>query len=407
MPELQTLPAVPTVPTVPTLTTVPTVPAVPTNMSKDFINNVMKNKKTSIGIIIGIIGIIIVGIIILIIIFKFKDKLKIGSSISIKPSVPIEGYDIINNMGDLDPFYASSGLLKGKTPEECSSLCNNNNNCEVFTYDKKNKSCMLRQGVYKMNFDKSLDTYSKINKNSKIEKDPNNLFKSYSGKKQTDKNVSNWISNTEGTAKAHCMDACSKLNNCRGVLEHIGTGNCILQGRVDVEHMPSDPETIMHVKQEKVKGYDEFYGMDTNVTAYSEIQAHNVSKCAEACDADEACEGFSQQFGLGRCWLKNDGMYKMGAFIGDTTDTYMFRKSKNTPTIWKPVINETTELSEPKFQSISLNINDCKNLCEDSEGCDGFNYIKSTKVCQFKTNSGQNTNVNTDIDYYQIKKEVE
>lgn len=370
------------------------------------VDKIKENKGISIGIVVAVIIGIIVLIIAVVLFFKYGKGLFKGGGSSLKPEdLVITGYKSINEMGDINPGHAIGTAIKDKTPKECAIECNNNNSCELFTYNIKDKSCLLRKATYNLEHDENLFTAVKENPDSKIIVDSTNPYKIYSGKKQGHKDISGWIKSEDGNSMSYCRDACDKLDTCRGIMENTATNECILKGDIDVEYLEKDLNSNIFVKKMELKDYDQFYGVDTNVQAYDELATHDLSKCVDYCNNDPKCEGFVQQFGHGTCWFKNAGMYDLTKFINpDQRERNLWRKDKKTTKEWGKTIEATTELSTPKYTSLSLNIDSCKKLCEESDKCDGFNYLKNEKQCQFKEVSDPDFKTDTNIDYYLIKK---
>jgi hypothetical protein len=374
-----------------------------TNAGSNMIIKMKENKGMSIGVI-AVIGIVLVIVIVVVIVLVVKFGGKLGGKLGKKKvdtkDIILVGYENIKSMGDINAANSLGPMVMDVTPEECSVLCNSKDGCEMFTYDNDNKGCLLKKSIHHLEYNPNLFTSVKVNPNSQVVKDVTTPYKVHNSRKQNQKDISAWIDTKDGMSINYCKDACDKLNNCKGVMEEISGGKCILKGLIETERFENDINANMYVKTDKIKDYDSFYGVDTNTEPYEEIITNDISKCANKCNEDPTCEGFSHR--EGKCNLKNEGMYKLDKYR-EELNTYLWRKDKKSDKVWDDTINGTWSDSSSKYISVSLNIEDCKSLCEESESCKGFNYIKSAKHCQFKNDVLSNPVNDTDRDYYQLK----
>ena len=219
-------------------------------------------------------------------------------------------------------------------------------------------------------------------------------------------NILNYLNSLDSIQKSKekCQEACSNNLECKWFNFQNSSGECYLKYykgyKQYVKGMHSGPPSCskqdpdlaenelktLCIETGAFTGYRKYKidpSLDSGVNSYH-LEADTVQKCQALCNQEPNCVWFN--FNADKyCWLLStrSGSEKQ-RILGTWTGPPSCQKREGPfPTLtvegcfFKDVA--LVGFSTPVNSSISIkSLQDCKNICKETQGCDFFNYIKET-----------------------------
>jgi len=110
------------------------------------------------------------------------------------------------------------------------------------------------------------------------------------------------ISISDGMALRHCMTLCDRLASCKGFSYSVDGGKCIPRKSIcDLPKGYDAADTVFYARESLIHTPDDYIPKIGDCAAEQPLEAPitdvSVDRCAELCDEDSSCRGFSFQEG--------------------------------------------------------------------------------------------------------------
>jgi len=242
----------------------------------------------------------------------------------------------------------------------CKSLCESDQRCKAFSFQKSQKRCWLKSGVMALVFND--------NNTSGL---PNDVLP---GRDSVGHDIKSFLSKDV----LACGSACSTQTEprCVAYAVNASTGRCYLKSAVGIVSSNKNV-TLGFIRSPETD-------TDRNGGDYFNFPSNSPDECASRCAKDGRCQAWTVN--QGRCWLKEfprDATQSPGAVSGFRRGLEFFldyRGSDLSQFVLPGVADDSRPLLRAQY---------CQAACDGNPACKAWTVDRTTSICYLKSDIPQ------------------